>query len=211
MNPIPVPFILTISLQQLHSILLQLFLITIRVLMSIYLLILFRPIWSVLIVLPLNTSIRLYTAAIAELFPPSFTLSASDSESDWSALLTLSDETYIPYAWKQCSLLPLYSNLSNSLSIQFTPHLMLLSMNFNSWFGTRMMRLLLSLTQFTLSSDWDWIPLSATSIIFESNSFGDMVNVDLSNFISLQSVVFREGSFASAIVLRITGNHHSII
>ena len=44
MNPIPVPFILTISLQQLHSILLQLFLITVRVLMSIYLLILFRPI-----------------------------------------------------------------------------------------------------------------------------------------------------------------------
>ena len=50
MNPIPVPFILTISLSQLHSILLQLFLITIRVLMSIYLLILFRTIWSVLTV-----------------------------------------------------------------------------------------------------------------------------------------------------------------
>ena len=132
------------------------------------------------------------------------------------------------WVWLECSLDSLWWDLhtlcmetmvtSSSLfkSIKFTLNSVHSTFDasiddFNSWFGTRMMRLLLSHTQFTVSSDWDWIPLSATSIIFESNSFGDMVNVDLSNFISLQSVVFREGSFASPIVLRITGNHHSII
>ena len=62
-------------------------------------------------------------------------------------------------------------------------------------------------TEFTVSSDWDSIPIYATSLIFESNSFGDMIDVDLSNFTSLQSVVFREGSFASASSLTIIGYH----
>ena len=60
-------------------------------------------------------------------------------------------------------------------------------------------------TEFLVSSDWDSIPIYATSLIFESNSFDDMIDVDLSEFTSLQSVVFREGSFASASSLTIIG------
>ncbi|KAK8793541.1 hypothetical protein WA171_002676 [Blastocystis sp. BT1] len=60
---------------------------------------------------------------------------------------------------------------------------------------------------FIASSDWDSIPLNVQSLIFDSNSFPDMIDVDLSNFTSLQSLQFREGSFASASSLTIIGYH----
>ena len=60
---------------------------------------------------------------------------------------------------------------------------------------------------FIASSDWDSIPLNVESLIFDSNSFPDMIDVDLSNFTSLQSLQFREGSFASASSLTIIGYH----
>ena len=61
--------------------------------------------------------------------------------------------------------------------------------------------------EFIASSDWDSIPLNVQSLIFDSNSFPDMIDVDLSNFTSLQSLQFREGSFASASSLTIIGYH----
>ena len=64
-----------------------------------------------------------------------------------------------------------------------------------------------SLLYFVASSDWDSIPLNVQSLIFDSNSFPDMIDVDLSNFTSLQSLQFREGSFASASSLTIIGYH----
>ena len=60
---------------------------------------------------------------------------------------------------------------------------------------------------YVASSDWDSIPLNVQSLIFDSNSFPDMIDVDLSNFTSLQSLQFREGSFASASSLTIIGYH----
>ncbi|KAK8805042.1 hypothetical protein WA171_007007 [Blastocystis sp. BT1] len=62
-------------------------------------------------------------------------------------------------------------------------------------------------SEFIASSDWDSIPLNVESLIFDSNSFPDMIDVDLSNFTSLQSLQFREGSFASASSLTIIGYH----
>ena len=62
-------------------------------------------------------------------------------------------------------------------------------------------------SDFIASSDWDSIPLNVQSLIFDSNSFPDMIDVDLSNFTSLQSLQFREGSFASASSLTIIGYH----
>ena len=62
-------------------------------------------------------------------------------------------------------------------------------------------------SEFIASSDWDSIPLNVQSLIFDSNSFPDMIDVDLSNFTSLQSLQFREGSFASASSLTIIGYH----
>ena len=62
-------------------------------------------------------------------------------------------------------------------------------------------------SDFIASSDWDSIPLNVESLIFDSNSFPDMIDVDLSNFTSLQSLQFREGSFASASSLTIIGYH----
>ena len=64
-----------------------------------------------------------------------------------------------------------------------------------------------SSSEFIASSDWDSIPLNVQSLIFDSNSFPDMIDVDLSNFTSLQSLQFREGSFASASSLTIIGYH----
>ncbi|KNB41348.1 cadherin domain-containing protein, partial [Blastocystis sp. subtype 4] len=62
-------------------------------------------------------------------------------------------------------------------------------------------------SEFIASSDWDSIPLNVQSLIFDSNSFPDIIDVDLSNFTSLQSLQFREGSFASASSLTIIGYH----
>ena len=62
-------------------------------------------------------------------------------------------------------------------------------------------------SEFIASSDWDSIPLNVESLIFDSNSFPDMIDVDLSKFTSLQSLQFREGSFASASSLTIIGYH----
>ena len=161
-------------------------------------------------VIPLINSIRLFTWYSPEYAPSSFTVEGGDSDSSsWNILLTQSNQTYLFEEWTQWSL----NTPSLFKSINFTVY----SVQDTDYAGIDELQFLTcndidftptpSPTEFTVSFDWDSIPIYATSLIFESNSFGDMIDVDLSEFTALQSVVFREGSFASASSLSAIGYH----